>query len=374
MRVYADNAATTRLNPKAKEAMLDYYSTVFGNPSSVHSIGIEAAEALRHSRKNIADLMGCSEEEIYFTSGGSESNNQAIFSAAEFGYQSGKKHIVTTAIEHPSVHNVLKKLKNFGFEVTLLDVDKSGIITTEQVEAAIRHDTCLVTVMYANNEIGTIQPISEIASMCEQKGILFHTDAVQAVGHLDIDCSRECFSMLSASAHKFHGPKGIGLLYCQKGVNLTKLIEGGSQECGKRAGTENVPAIVGMAVALKEALMNLEERVSKTKYLRNFLLSELLGIDTAFLNGDLERRLSGNINICFPGQSGEGLLLYLNGRGICVSTGSACSTGSVIPSHVLTSMSGEEVAKSSVRISLSEENSIEEMEYMVSVIREFLCN
>lgn len=228
--------------------------------------------------------------------------------------------------------------------------------------------------MYANNEIGTIQPIQEIAGICKQKEIIFHTDAVQAVGHLNIDCSKESFDMLSASAHKFHGPKGIGLLYCRKGVNLTKLIEGGSQEWGKRAGTENVPAIVGMAVALKETLINLEENESKTKCLRDFLLSELLKVDGSFLNGDLERRLSGNINICFPGQKGEGLLLYLNGKGICVSTGSACSSEAVIPSHVLTSLSGEEVAKSSIRISLSEENSIEEMEYMVSVMRQFLCS
>ena len=371
MKVYADNAATTRMSSVAINAMIPYMDKVYGNPSSMHDEGQEAAEALGMARKSIADALGCDKDEIIFTSGGSEADNQAIISAAQNGSKKGKKHIVSTAFEHHAVLHTLRKLEKEGFEVTLLDVGENGIITATQVEENIRPDTCLVTVMYANNEIGTIQPVGEIGKLCKKYGIVFHTDAVQAVGHIDINVREQNIDMLSLSAHKFHGPKGVGALYCRKGILLTNIIEGGAQEKGKRGGTENVPAIMGMAAALTSACSHLVYNNTKVVEMRDRLVEGLLTIPHSILNGDKDRRLSGNVNICFEGIEGESLLLLLNDKGVGASSGSACTSGSLDPSHVLLAIGRpHEVAHGSLRLTLSEENTMEEVEYIIEAVKE----
>ena len=371
MQIYLDNAATTKMSKTAIEAMLPYMDTVYGNPSSLHSAGQVAAEALTDARQRIAACIGASPKEITFTSGGSESDNQAILSAARLGERSGKKHIISTAFEHHAVLHTLKKLEKEGFEITLLDVHENGIVLPQQVAEAIRDDTCLVTVMCANNEIGTIQPIKEIGAVCRAKGILFHTDAVQAAGHLHIDVQEQNIDMLSLSAHKFHGPKGIGVLYARKGIPLTGIIEGGAQERGKRAGTENIPAIMGMAAALEEACAHLDENSEKMVALRDKLIKGLSKIPHSVLNGDAKRRLPGNVNFCFEGIEGESLLLLLDGKGICASSGSACTSGSLDPSHVLLAIGRvHDIAHGSLRLSLSEETTNEEIEYTIKAVAE----
>lgn len=364
--IYADNAATTRMSRAAIDAMLPYMDTVYGNPSSLHSAGQRAAEALSRARNEIAGVLGCAVSEIYFTSGGSESDTQAILSAAALGERKGKKHIISTAIEHHAVLHTLDKLKTQGFEVTLLGAKGSGIVSPEDLRAAIRPDTALVTVMYANNEIGTLQPIREIGAICREKGILFHTDAVQAAGHLPIRVSDESIDMLSLSAHKFGGPKGIGVLYARRGVPLTNVIFGGAQERGKRAGTENIPAIMGMAAALTESVRNMEESTRKLLPMRDRLIEGLTAIPHTVLNGDAEKRLPGNVNVCFEGIEGESLLLLLDARGICASSGSACTSGSLDPSHVLLAIGRpHEIAHGSLRLTLSPENTPDEIEYII---------
>lgn len=371
MRIYLDNAATTKMNKTAINAMLPYMDTVYGNPSSLHSAGQAAAAALEDARDRIAKCLGCSAKEITFTSGGSEADNQAILSAAKIGAGKGKKHIISTAFEHHAVLHTLEKLKKEGFEITLLDVHENGLVLPEQVEQAIREETCLVTVMYANNEIGTIQPIKEIGEICRAKGVLFHTDAVQAAGHLDINVQEQNVDMLSLSAHKFHGPKGIGVLYAKKGTLLTTLIEGGAQERGKRAGTENIPAIMGMAAALEEACGHLDKNAVKITALRNKLIFGLSEIPHSVLNGDSSQRLPGNVNFCFEGIEGESLLLLLDDKGICASSGSACTSGSLDPSHVLLAIGRvHDIAHGSLRLSLSEENTEEEIEYTIKSVKE----
>lgn len=369
MRVYADNAATTKMSRASIEAMNDAVENCWGNPSSLHSIGQHAAETLQKAREDIAEVLGCSPKEIYFTSGGSEADNQAIISAARIGERKGKKHIVSTAFEHHAVLHSLKKLEKEGFEIDLLDVKSNANITPEQVKNAIRDDTCLVTVMYANNEVGSILPIAEIGKICREKGVIFHTDAVQAAGHLHINVADECIDMLSLSAHKFHGPKGVGVLYARKGIPLTVLIEGGAQERGKRAGTENLPAIIGMAAALKEADENLDANAAKMTKLRDKLIDGLSKIPHSALNGTRENRLPGNVNFLFEGIEGESLLLLLDDRGICASSGSACTSGSLDPSHVLLAIGRpHEIAHGSLRLSLSEWNTEEEIDYMLEQI------
>lgn len=369
MRVYADNAATTKMSRASIEAMNDAVENCWGNPSSLHSIGQHAAERLQKAREDIAEVLGCSPKEIYFTSGGSEADNQAIISAARIGERKGKKHIVSTAFEHHAVLHTLKKLEKEGFEIDLLDVKRNANITPEQVKNAIRDDTCLVTVMYANNEVGSILPIAEIGKICREKGVIFHTDAVQAAGHLHINVADECIDMLSLSAHKFHGPKGVGVLYARKGIPLTVLIEGGAQERGKRAGTENLPAIIGMAAALKEADENLDANAAKMTKLRDKLIDGLSKIPHSALNGTRENRLPGNVNFLFEGIEGESLLLLLDDRGICASSGSACTSGSLDPSHVLLAIGRpHEIAHGSLRLSLSEWNTEEEIDYMLEQI------
>lgn len=369
--IYLDNAATTKMSKTAFETMLLYNDTVYGNPSSLHSAGQVAKEALTNARESIAKILGCETKEIIFTSGGSEADNQAIVSAARIGEKIGKKHIVSTAFEHHAVLHTVNKLKEEGFEVTLLDVHENGIVTAEQVEKAIRHDTCLVTVMYANNEIGTIQPIAEIGAVCREKGVLFHTDAVQAVGHLHINVKEQNIDMLSLSAHKFHGPKGIGVLYARKNIRLTPLIEGGSQERGKRAGTENVPAIMGMAAALEEAVQHIDDNTEKLTALQNKLIEGLSKIPHSVLNGDKKNRLPTNVNFCFEGIEGESLLLLLDDKGICASSGSACTSGSLDPSHVLLAIGRvHDIAHGSLRLTLSEETSEEEINYTVKAVKE----
>ena len=371
MQVYLDNAATTKMSKTVINAMLPYMDTVYGNPSSLHSAGQAAAEALANARERIAKCLGCTAKEITFTSGGSEADNQAILSAAEIGKRKGKKHIISTAFEHHAVLHTLKKLKREGFEITLLDVHENGLVLPEQVADAIREDTCLVTVMYANNEIGTVQPIKEIGEICRAKGVLFHTDAVQAAGHLHINVQEQNIDMLSLSAHKFHGPKGIGVLYAKKGIPLTTLIEGGAQERGKRAGTENIPAIMGMAVALEEAYNHIDENAVKITALRNKLILGLSQIPHSILNGDAQNRLPGNVNFCFEGIEGESLLLLLDDKGICASSGSACTSGSLDPSHVLLAIGRvHDIAHGSLRLSLSEENTEEEIEYIIESVKE----
>lgn len=371
MRIYLDNAATTKMSEAAIKAMIPYMNEIYGNPSSLHSVGQEANEALQNARERIAKLLGCEPKEITFTSGGSEADNQAILSAARLGERKGKKHIISTAFEHHAVLHTLENLEKQGFEVTLLDVHENGLVTAEQVGEAIRDDTCLVTVMYANNEIGTIQPISEIGEVCREKGVVFHTDAVQAVGHLHINVKEQNIDMLSLSAHKFHGPKGVGVLYVKKGIPLSTLIEGGAQERGKRAGTENIPAIMGMAAALEEACAKIDENTVKLTALRDKLIAGLSEIPHAALNGDDTHRLPSNVSFCFEGIEGESLLLLLDDKGICASSGSACTSGSLDPSHVLLAIGRvHDIAHGSLRLSLSEENTEEEIDYTIKAIKE----
>ena len=369
MQIYADNAATTKMSRTAIDAMLPYMETYFGNPSSLHTVGQQAAEALQKARETVAACLGCQAREITFTSGGSEADNQAIVSAARIGQRKGKKHIISTAFEHHAVLHTLKKLEKEGFDVQLLDVGPSGTVTAAQVADAIREDTCLVTIMYANNEIGSIMPIPEIGAVCKEKGVLFHTDAVQAAGHLHIDVKAQNIDMLSLSAHKFHGPKGVGLLYARQGIPLTNIIEGGAQERGKRAGTENIPGIVSMAAALKEACDHIDENAAKVSALRDKLIAGLSQIPHSAVNGDLVHRLPGNVNFCFEGIEGESILLLLDAKGICASSGSACTSGSLDPSHVLLAIGRpHEGAHGSLRLSLCEWNTEEEVDYMLQVI------
>lgn len=364
--IYVDNAATTKTSRTAIEAMLPYMDKIYGNPSSLHSVGQAAADALRKAREEAAEVLGCEPNEITFTSGGSEADNQALVSAAAIGARKGKKHIISTAFEHHAILHTLKKLEKEGFEVTLLDVHENGMVSAQQVADAIREDTCLVSVMYANNEIGSIQPIAEIGAVCKEKGVIFHTDAVQAVGHVHINVKDENIDMLSLSAHKFHGPKGVGLLYARKGVRLTNIIEGGAQERGKRAGTENIPGIVGMVAALKEANANINANAEKVSALRDRLIEGLEKIPHSALNGDRTKRLPGNVSFCFEGIEGESLLLLLDAKGICASSGSACTSGSLDPSHVLLAIGRpHEVAHGSLRLTLSEENTQEEIDYII---------
>lgn len=364
--IYVDNAATTKTSRTAIDAMLPYFDKIYGNPSSLHSVGQAAADALRKAREEAAEVLGCEPSEITFTSGGSEADNQALVSAAAIGARKGKKHIISTAFEHHAVLHTLKKLEKEGFEVTLLDVHENGMVSARQVADAIREDTCLVTVMYANNEIGSIQPIAEIGAVCREKGVIFHTDAVQAVGHIHINVKEENIDMLSLSAHKFHGPKGVGLLYARRGTRLTNIIEGGAQERGKRAGTENIPGIVGMVAALKEANANIDANAAKVSALRDRLIAGLEKIPHSALNGDRTRRLPGNVSFCFEGIEGESLLLLLDAKGICASSGSACTSGSLDPSHVLLAIGRpHEVAHGSLRLTLSEENTQEEVDYII---------
>ena len=364
--IYVDNAATTKTSRTAIEATLPYMDKIYGNPSSLHSVGQAAADALRKAREEAAEVLGCEPNEITFTSGGSEADNQALVSAAAIGARKGKKHIISTAFEHHAILHTLKKLEKEGFEVTLLDVHENGMVSAQQVADAIREDTCLVSVMYANNEIGSIQPIAEIGAVCKEKGVIFHTDAVQAVGHVHINVKEENIDMLSLSAHKFHGPKGVGLLYARKGVRLTNIIEGGAQERGKRAGTENIPGIVGMVAALKEANANIDANAEKVSALRDRLIEGLEKIPHSALNGDRTKRLPGNVSFCFEGIEGESLLLLLDAKGICASSGSACTSGSLDPSHVLLAIGRpHEVAHGSLRLTLSEENTQEEVDYII---------
>ncbi len=364
--IYVDNAATTKTSRTAIDAMLPYMDKIYGNPSSLHSVGQAAADALRKAREEAAEVLGCEPNEITFTSGGSEADNQALVSAAAIGARKGKKHIISTAFEHHAILHTLKKLEKEGFEVTLLDVHENGMVSAQQVADAIREDTCLVSVMYANNEIGSIQPIAEIGAVCKEKGVIFHTDAVQAVGHVHINVKEENIDMLSLSAHKFHGPKGVGLLYARKGVRLTNIIEGGAQERGKRAGTENIPGIVGMVAALKEANASIDANAEKVSALRDRLIEGLEKIPHSALNGDRTKRLPGNVSFCFEGIEGESLLLLLDAKGICASSGSACTSGSLDPSHVLLAIGRpHEVAHGSLRLTLSEENTQEEVDYII---------
>ena len=374
MLIYADNAATTKMSRTAIDAMLPYMETYYGNPSSLHTVGQQAAEALQKARETAAACLGCQPREITFTSGGSEADNQAIVSAARIGARKGKKHIISTAFEHHAVLHTLKKLENEGYEVQLLDVGPTGTVTAQQVADAIREDTCLVTIMYANNEIGSIMPVPEIGAVCQEKGVLFHTDAVQAAGHLHIDVKAQHIDMLSLSAHKFHGPKGVGLLYARQGIPLTNIIEGGAQERGKRAGTENIAGIVSMAAALKEACDHIDENAVKVSALRDKLIAGLSAIPHAALNGDPVNRLPGNVNFCFEGIEGESILLLLDAKGICASSGSACTSGSLDPSHVLLAIGRpHEVAHGSLRLSLCEWNTEEEVDYMLQVIPEVVA-
>ena len=371
MKIYADNAATTKMSSAAIHAMLPYMDELYGNPSSLHTAGQKAKDALDDARERIATLLNCEAREITFTSGGSEADNQAILSAAAIGERKGKKHIVSTAFEHHAVLHTLDKLRKQGFEITLLGVPESGLISPTQVATAIRPDTCLVTVMYANNEIGTIQPISEIGTICREHGVLFHTDAVQAVGHLHIDVQAENIDMLSLSAHKFHGPKGIGVLYARKGIMLTNIIEGGAQERGKRGGTENIPAIMGMAKALEDACASIDQTTAHLIQMRERLIDGLSQIPHSILNGDAGKRLPGNVHFCFEGIEGESLLLLLDDKGICASSGSACTSGSLDPSHVLLAIGRpHEIAHGSLRLSLSEDITEAEIDYMIQSVAE----
>ena len=369
MTIYADNAATTKMSRTAIDAMLPYMETHYGNPSSLHSVGQEAAEALQDARERIAACLGCQPREIIFTSGGSEADNQALRSAAVLGARKGKRHILSTAFEHHAVLHTLKRLEKEGFEVELLPVGPTGTVTARQVRDAIRGDTCLVTIMYANNEIGSVLPIAEIGAVCREAGVLFHTDAVQAAGHLHISVQEENIDMLSLSAHKFHGPKGAGVLYARQGIQLTPLIEGGAQERGKRAGTENIPAIMGMAAALEEACAHIDENAAKVSALRDRLIEGLSKIPHCALNGDPKNRLPGNVSFCFEGIEGESLLLLLDAKGICASSGSACTSGSLDPSHVLLAIGRpHEVAHGSLRLSLCEWNTEQEIDVMLKEI------
>ena len=374
MKVYADNAATTRVSDTAFNAMLPYFKEQYGNPSSLYTVGQKAQETLYSARETMAKYLNCDIKEITFTSGGSEADNQAILTGAYLGEKKGKKHIISSAFEHHAVLHTLKKLESQGFEITLLPVHSDGFVRVDELEAAIRPDTALVTIMYANNEIGTVQPIAEIGRVCREKGVLFHTDAVQAAGHIKIDVKAENIDMLSLSAHKFHGPKGIGMLYAKKGINLYTLIEGGAQERGKRAGTENVPAIMGMAAAFKEANENIDKNFDYVKSLRDKLAHGLSKIPHSKINGDISKCLAGTLNMCFEGIEGESLLLLLDDRGISASSGSACTSGSLDPSHVLLALGlPHEVAHGSLRISLSEYNTEEEAEHILKNVPEVVA-
>ena len=369
--IYADNAATTAMSKKAIHAMLPYLDEVYGNPSSLYAFGQKAKEALEAARGRIAACLGCEAREITFTSGGSESDNQAIMTAAALGEKKGRKHIISTAFEHHAVLHTLEKLKKRGFEITLLPVHENGIVTAKQVAEAIREDTCLVTVMYANNGIGTIQPVSEIGAVCREKGVLFHSDAVQAAGHLPVNVNEQKIDMLSLSAHKFHGPKGIGVLYAKRGILLESIISGGAQERGKRAGTENLAAIVGMAAALEEACAEIDNNAKRLTVLRDRLIAGLNKIPYSELNGDAGKRLPGNVNFCFEGIEGESLLLLLDDKGICASSGSACTSGSLDPSHVLLAIGRpHEVAHGSLRLTLGENTTEDEVDYMIQAVTE----
>lgn len=371
MQIYLDNAATTKMSRTAINTMLPLLDVNFGNASSLHSQGQLSHEILSSSREKIAKILGCKASEITFTASGSEADNQAIISAARLGEKCGKKHIISTAFEHHAVLHTLKKLEAQGFEITLLEVHENGIVRPDEVAAAIRPDTCLVTVMYANNEIGTVQPIKEITDICRKYGVLFHTDAVQAVGHIPINVSELGIDMLSASAHKFHGPKGVGLLYAKQGIQLEALIEGGAQERGRRAGTENIPAIAAMAAALEEADKNMAQNAEKLKRHRNRLIEGLSEIPHSILNGDFKNRLAGNVSFCFEGIEGESLLLLLDDKGICASSGSACTSGSLDPSHVLLAIGRiHDIAHGSLRLTLSEENTSDEIEYTIKAVKE----
>ena len=371
MYVYADNAATTAMSQVAIDAMVPYFNKVYGNPSSLHSVGQEAKEALENARQTVAACLGCEPKEIIFTSGGSEADNQAIVSAAKIGEKKGKKHIISTAFEHHAVLHTLQRLEKEGFEVTYLDVSKGHNITAQQVADAIREDTCLVTVMYANNEIGSVLPIAEIGAVCKEKKVLFHTDAVQAVGHIHINVKEQNIDMLSLSGHKFHGPKGVGALYVRRGIMLTNIIEGGAQERGKRAGTENIAAICGMAAAMKDACDHIDENMPRVAAMRDRLIEGLSKIPHSALNGDAINRLPGNVNFCFEGIEGESLLLLLDMKGICASSGSACTSGSLDPSHVLLAIGRvHDVAHGSLRLSLCEYNTEEEVDHILKSVPE----
>ncbi|MBE5898774.1 MAG: cysteine desulfurase [Lachnospiraceae bacterium] len=369
--IYADNAATTRMSDAAIKRMTELMTDTYGNPSSLYSVGQKAKEVLEEARDDVADVINANPREIYFTSGGSEADNFAIRSAAVIGAKNNKKHIISTAFEHHAVLHTLRALEKEGFEVTLLDVHEDGLVRLNELEDAIREDTCLVTIMYANNEIGTIQPIREIGKLCREKNILFHTDAVQAIGHLPIDVEKDNIDMLSASGHKFKGPKGAGFLYAKKGIRLTNLIEGGAQERGKRAGTENVPAISAMALALKDAVSNMEDNTKVIIKRRDRLIEGLSKIEHSALNGDATKRLPGNVNLCFEGIEGESLLLLLDDKGIMASSGSACTSGSLDPSHVLLAIGRvHDVAHGSLRLSINEDTSDEDVEYIIKSVEE----
>ena len=371
MQVYADNAATTKISTHALQAMLPCFETYYGNPSSLHTVGQEAKEILDNARAQVAKCLGCEPREIYFTSGGSEADNQAIRSAAFYGAKKGKKHIISTAFEHHAVLHTLQALEKEGFEITLLDVKDRHNITAQQVKDAIRPDTCLVTAMYANNEIGSVLPIAEIGAVCKEAGVPFHTDAVQAAGHLHINVKEQNIDMLSLSGHKFHGPRGVGALYVRRGIPLINLIEGGAQERGKRGGTENLPAIVGMAVALEDACANMDANNTKVIALRDKLIAGLSQIPHCDLNGDRINRLPGNVSFCFEGIEGESLLLLLDAQGICASSGSACTSGSLDPSHVLLAIGRvHDVAHGSLRLSLCHQNTEEEIDYILTAVPE----
>lgn len=371
MNIYADNAATTRMSRAAIDAMLPYLETEYGNPSSLHSIGQRAKEALEAARADIAAVINCTPKEIFFTSGGSESDNQAIITAAERGRRAGKMHIVSDKIEHHAVLETLKKLKKQGFEITLLPVGQNGIVDASDVEKALRDDTCLCTVMYANNEIGTVQPVERIGAICRERGVIFHTDAVQAVGHIPIDVQACCADMLSASAHKFHGPKGVGFLYVRRGIKPERLIAGGSQERGCRAGTENVAGVVSMAAALKESAAHMKENGERLTVLRDRLIKGLSAIPHSALNGDAVKRLPSNVNFCFEGIEGESLLLLLDDKGVCASSGSACTSGSLDPSHVLLAIGRvHDVAHGSLRLTLGEDADEAQIDYIIGATAE----
>ena len=375
MFVYADNAATTKMSQVAINAMLPYMDKIFGNPSSLHSVGQEAKEALDAARETVAACLGCEPREIYFTSGGSEADNQAIISAARFGARKNKKHIISTAFEHHAVLHTLNKLEKEGYEVTYLDVSNGHNITAQQVKDAIREDTCLVTVMYANNEIGSVLPIAEIGAVCKEAGVPFHTDAVQAAGHLHINVKEQNIDMLSLSGHKFHGPKGVGALYCRRGFPLVNVIEGGAQERGKRGGTENIAGICGMAAALKDACDNMDERMARVTAMRDKLIAGLSQIPHCDLNGDRVNRLPNNVSFCFEGIEGESLLLLLDFKGVAASSGSACTSGSLDPSHVLLAIGRvHDVAHGSLRLSLSDDNTDEEMDHILKVVPEVVAH
>ena len=369
--IYADNAATTKMSRAAIDTMVSVMNDHYGNPSSLYSIGQDAKVILENARKDIAGIIGAEPDEILFTSGGSEADNQAILTAAMLGKKGGKTHIISSAFEHHAVLHTLQKLEKEGFEITLLDVHSDGLIVPEEVEKAIRDDTCLVTIMFANNEIGTVQPIREIGEICRNKGVLFHTDAVQAVGHLPIDVKKDNIDMLSSSAHKFHGPKGTGFIFAKKGIKLTSLIEGGAQEHGRRGGTENVAGIAAMAAALKESAAEMDKNAEHLTAMRDKLIDGLQKIPHSALNGDAKKRLPGNVNFCFEGIEGESLLLLLDDKGIQASSGSACTSGSLDPSHVLLAIGRiHDVAHGSLRLSLGEDITDEDVDYLIKSVTE----